>query len=62
MDLEEQEGVEKAGSHCEVCGVELTPDEQRDALTGGGPVLCKIHAAEVLLIDVDEGDAPPASA
>lgn len=62
MELEEQEGVEKAGSRCEVCGVELTADEQRDVLLSGGPVLRKIHAAEELPAVEDEADGPPPAA
>jgi hypothetical protein len=62
MDLEEQEGVERAGTRCEVCGVELTADEQRDVLQSGGPVLCKIHATEQLPDEGDQGEFPPAAA
>jgi hypothetical protein len=60
VDLEEHEGVETAGTRCEVCGVELTPAEQREVLLGGGPVLCTIHAAEEEPVDVDEGPPPVA--
>lgn len=61
MDLEEQDGVETAGTRCEVCGVELTADEQRDTLAGG-PVLCKMHAAEQLPATGDESAGPPPAA
>ncbi|MDX6697810.1 MAG: hypothetical protein QOE65_1207 [Solirubrobacteraceae bacterium] len=49
MDLEERT-LENVGDRCEECGVELTRDEQQAVLESGGPVLCKIHAAEVVPI------------
>lgn len=61
MELEEQEGVERPGSRCEVCGVPLTSDEQRELLLAGGPVLCAIHAAEELPAADDEDLLPPAA-
>jgi methionyl-tRNA synthetase len=45
MDLEEKT-LEKAGDHCEVCGVKLTPQELQTVLESGGPALCTIHATE----------------
>lgn len=45
MDLEEKT-LEKAGDHCEVCGVKLTPQEMQTVLESGGPALCTIHATE----------------
>ncbi len=62
MELEEHEGVERPGERCEVCGAVLTSDEQRDVLTGGGPVMCKIHAAEQVPVADDEtGFGDPAA-
>jgi hypothetical protein len=55
MDLEEREGTETAGERCEECGAKLTPQELASVLETGGPVLCTIHAAEV--VEVDEPDA-----
>ena len=58
MDLEER-SLETVGDRCEECGAKLTSDEQRAVLETGGPALCKIHAAEVLL-DPSEDDRPQA--
>jgi len=58
MGLEEQT-VEGLGETCEVCGARLTDDELQAALETGGPMLCAIHAAEV--VELPEDDAPPAS-
>jgi len=57
MDLEEQEGIERVGEHCEVCGAKLTDDELVAALESGGPALCSVHAleAEALPDDPDAG-------
>jgi hypothetical protein len=55
VDLEERT-LETIGDRCEECGAALTEDEQRAVLESGGPVLCKIHAAEV--VPEDELDAP----
>lgn len=58
MDLEERT-LESIGDRCEECGARLTPDEQQAVLESGGPVLCKIHAAEVVPLaeeDAGEGD------
>ncbi len=59
----EEETVERAGNRCEECGVELTAAELEVALERGGPVLCAIHAAEVVEVDDSEGGpAPPGAA
>ena len=50
MDLEERT-IETAGEHCEVCGTRLTEQELREAVLGGGPVLCTMHAAEENAVD-----------
>lgn len=56
MDLEERT-LEKAGEHCEVCGVKLTAQELRTTLEGGGPALCTIHATEAEpALEADELD------
>jgi uncharacterized protein with PIN domain len=47
MDLEERT-LESVGDRCEECGARLTAEEQQAVLESGGPVLCKIHAAEVV--------------
>lgn len=55
-----EETVERAGNRCEECGVELTAAELELALERGGPVLCAIHASEVVEVDDAEAvDAPP---
>ena len=55
----EEETVETAGTRCEDCGVQLTAAELEVALERGGPVLCAIHAAEVVEVDdAEAGDAP----
>ena len=39
--------------------MKLTEMEQREALLGGGPVLCRVHATETApLEEPDELDAP----
>ena len=53
MDLEER-SLESAGERCEECGAKLTEDELRAALENDGPTLCKIHAAEVTPLDVED--------
>jgi uncharacterized Zn finger protein (UPF0148 family) len=50
MELEERT-IEQIGDHCEECGAPLTEQEQQQALESGGPVLCSIHAAELLAVD-----------
>ena len=60
MDLEERT-LETPSNRCEECGAELTPAELEAVLESGGPVLCSIHAAEVVPVadedaDVEEAD------
>jgi hypothetical protein len=57
VDLEERT-LETMSDRCEECGAKLTEDEQRAVLESGGPVLCKIHAAEVLPDPVEEDAGP----
>jgi hypothetical protein len=55
MDLEERT-LETVSNRCEECGAELTPAELEAVLESGGPVLCSIHAAEVVPVaDEDSG-------
>ena len=56
MDLEERT-LETLGDRCEECGAKLTRDEQQVVLESGGPVLCKIHAAEVVPVAEEEDSA-----
>ena len=56
MDLEEHT-LETLGDRCEECGAPLTQDEQRVVLESGGPVLCKIHAADVVSVSEEEDAA-----
>jgi hypothetical protein len=56
MDLEEHT-LESAGERCEECGARLTPQELQSVLESGGPVLCSIHAADVVPV-TDEAEAP----
>jgi uncharacterized protein with PIN domain len=53
MDLEER-SIEHAGDRCEECGAKLTPAEQQAVLESGGPVLCAIHADEIVPVSDDE--------
>jgi hypothetical protein len=53
MDLEER-SIEHAGDRCEECGAKLTPAEQQAVLESGGPVLCAIHADEIVSVSDDE--------
>lgn len=55
MDLEER-SIEHAGDRCEECGAKLTPAEQKAVLESGGPVLCSIHADELVPVAEDEAD------
>jgi len=57
MGLEERT-IEGLGEHCEVCGARLTDAELEAALESGGPMLCTVHAAEV--VELSEDDAPAA--
>jgi hypothetical protein len=56
MDLEERT-LETASDRCEECGAELTPAELQAVLESGGPALCSIHAAEVVPVADEDGDA-----
>ena len=53
MDLEERT-LESVGDTCEECGAKLTQEELAAVLESGGPVLCKIHAAEVVPLADEE--------
>jgi uncharacterized protein with PIN domain len=55
MDLEEQT-LERAGDRCEECGAKLTPREMEAVLESGGPVLCTIHAEEIVPVGEDEAE------
>lgn len=57
MELEERT-IEELGERCEVCGARLTDAELEAALENGGPVLCAVHASEV--VELAEDDAPAA--
>ena len=55
MDLEERT-LDDISDRCEECGARLTPQELEAVLESGGPVLCSIHAAEVVPVaDEDSG-------
>jgi hypothetical protein len=57
MDLEEHT-LETVGDTCEECGAKLTQEELAAVLESGGPVLCKVHAAEVVpLADEDSAES-----
>jgi hypothetical protein len=58
MDLEEQT-LERAGDRCEECGAKLTPREMEAVLESGGPVLCTIHAEEIVPVNEDEAGLGP---
>ena len=47
MDLEEKT-LETVGDRCEECGAKLTGRELQQVIESGGPVLCTVHAAEVV--------------
>jgi uncharacterized Zn finger protein (UPF0148 family) len=53
MDLEEKT-IEQPGERCEECGAPLTQEEIEAVLENGGPVLCAIHAAEVVPVADEE--------
>jgi hypothetical protein len=53
MDLEER-SIEHAGDRCEECGTKLTATEQQTVLESGGPVLCAIHADDLVPLSEDE--------
>ncbi len=50
MDLEEQT-IEPVGDRCEECGAKLTEAELEAVLESGGPVLCTVHAEEIVPLD-----------
>jgi len=54
MDLEEKT-LEQVGDRCEECGAKLTGRELEQVIESGGPVLCTVHAQEV--VPVGEEDA-----
>jgi hypothetical protein len=59
MDLEEKT-LENVGDRCEECGAKLTQRELELVIENGGPVLCTVHAAEVVPVaedDAAEGEA-----
>jgi hypothetical protein len=59
MDLEEKT-LETVGDRCEECGATLTQRELELVIENGGPVLCTVHAAEVVPVaedDAAEGDS-----
>jgi hypothetical protein len=62
MELEEHT-LEDVGDRCEECGVPLTEQEQQQQLVleAGGPALCSVHAAELLVaeeLDDEDGAIP----
>lgn len=59
MDLEERT-LEAASDRCEECGAQLTPAELEAVLESGGPALCSIHAAEVVPVTDEDGNAEEA--
>jgi hypothetical protein len=55
MGLEEQSGVDPViEQSCAECGTKLTDAEIRASLDTGGPVLCTVHAAEVVPLEEPE--------
>ena len=56
MSLEERT-LETIGDRCEVCGAELTREELEDILEAGGPVLCQVHADEIVELDAEDESA-----
>lgn len=57
MSLEEHT-LEQVGERCEECGAKLTEREIELALERGGPTLCSIHLADVVVEEQDD-DAQP---
>jgi hypothetical protein len=53
MDLEEKT-LETVGDRCEECGAKLTQAELELVIENGGPVLCTVHAAEVVPVAEDD--------
>ena len=59
MELEEKT-LENVGDRCEECGAKLTQRELELVIENGGPVLCTVHAADVVPVaedDAAEGDS-----
>ena len=57
MELEERT-LETMGDRCEICGARLTQEELETILESGGPVLCAVHADEIVPVaDEDEPEA-----
>jgi hypothetical protein len=48
------------GDRCEVCGAPLTREELEAILEAGGPVLCAVHADEI--VPVADEDEPAGAA
>jgi len=55
MDLEERT-LDDISDRCEECGARLTPQELEAVLESGGPVLCSIHAAEVVPVADEDSE------
>lgn len=55
MELEERT-LETIGDRCEICGAKLTEDELEAILEAGGPVLCAVHADELVPLDDEDED------
>lgn len=51
--------LDVGGDRCVECGAKLTSEELQATLEGGGPALCKIHAAELAELDAEEPIADP---
>lgn len=59
MGLEERT-LETLGDRCEVCDAQLTREELQGILEAGGPVLCAVHADELVPVADDDESAPDA--
>jgi len=59
MELEERT-LETMGDRCEICGARLTQEELETILESGGPVLCAVHADEIVPV-ADEDEPEPAA-
>ncbi len=55
MELEERT-IETMGDRCEVCGAALTREELEEILETVAPVLCAVHADEI--VPLVEEEAP----
>ena len=53
MELEERT-LETMGDRCEICGARLTQAELEAILEAGGPVLCDVHADEIVPVAEEE--------